>query len=88
MDVYVLPQVFTIKTTVKAEDTSKLIKRDDDENSKNDFDMDKDIMKKFDNKKIFERVEHIDSQNLDPVLGISTVFSYICFLVWIVLYSS
>ena len=36
-----------IKTTVKAEDTSKLIKRDDDENSKNDFDMDKDIMKKF-----------------------------------------
>ena len=48
-----------IKTTVKAEDTSKLIKRDDDENSKNDFDMDKDIMKKFLDEQKKERSEFL-----------------------------
>ena len=48
-----------IKTIVKAEDTSKLIKRDDDENSKNDFDMDKDIMKKFLDEQKKERSEFL-----------------------------
>jgi hypothetical protein len=48
-----------IKTTVKAEDTSKLIKRDDDENSKNDFDMDKDIIKKFLDEQKKERSEFL-----------------------------
>ena len=35
------------KTTVKAEDTQNLIKKTDDEESKNDYDFDKDIMKKY-----------------------------------------
>ena len=35
------------KTTIKAEDTQNLIKKTDDEESKNDYDFDKDIMKKF-----------------------------------------
>ena len=48
-----------IKTTVQAEDTSKLKKRDDDEISKNDFEMDKDIMKKFLDEQKKERGEFL-----------------------------
>ena len=48
-----------IKTSVKAEDTSKLKRRDDDEISKNDYDMDKDIMKKFLDEQRKERGEFL-----------------------------
>ena len=48
-----------IKTTVQAEDTSKLKKRDDDEISKNDYEMDKDIMKKFLDEQKKERGEFL-----------------------------
>ncbi len=51
-----------IKTSVQAEDTSKLKRRDDDEISKNDYDMDKDIMKKFLDEQRKERGEFLKNE--------------------------
>ena len=50
------------KTTIKAEDTQNLIKKTDDEESKNDYDFDKDIMKKFLDEQKKERNEFLQNE--------------------------